>query len=519
MITQLFIHNIGYLGSATLSFLLGFFVFMRGRTNAVNILYFVNNTLFAIYVIAYCLGVNTYDPIASQHYLVFTMINLFTVCTTAHLAFVMFGKMKQQRDVLIGMYTGACVLMIFFLSDINRFMLPSVPTQYFPNFYTPGPYYQIYFLFFVLCAGYFFYTLAHSYGSADPATKSRIKYFVASFGFGYLVGSLNFLPSYGVNIDPAISSVLGLYTIPLAYGILKYDLIDINVVAKNALLYAGGTACVGGFIIGVNFLNNFLIANYSDFPIWIIPLLSGLVVVGVGVAVWRQIRNADILKYEFINNISHKFRTPLTRIRWLSEELRNSQDQLEKNQTIEQIQSASMRLFELTNIVIDTARDNSESYLYHFNTQQLKDIFVDILKTHEDQIKRKALTVEIHIPDNLPAIVADRTRIQFALQILFENALIYTPASGRVDVEMKAIEREVITTIKDSGIGIAPEDLSRMFSKFYRADNARRTDTEGMGIGLFMAKNIVEKHHGRLWAESAGEGKGSTFSFALPTEA
>jgi signal transduction histidine kinase len=120
--------------------------------------------------------------------------------------------------------------------------------------------------------------------------------------------------------------------------------------------------------------------------------------------------------------------------------------------------------------------------------------------------------------DNLPTIQADKTRIQFALQIIFENSLIYTPETGKINIKARQVGGEVVVTIRDNGIGISLDDIPRIFSRFYRATNARHTDTEGMGIGLYMAKNIIEKHRGKIWANSLGEGKGSEFTITLPID-
>jgi histidine kinase len=202
----------------------------------------------------------------------------------------------------------------------------------------------------------------------------------------------------------------------------------------------------------------------------------------------------------------------------LAEDLREVTTEEERNKAVEQIQFASMRLFELTNIVIDASQNNNDLYLYHFTNVNIADIFKEISDTHNDQIEHKLLKVHLDIGPNVPTVKADKTRLQFALQIMYENALVYTPAGGSIDIKVRQIGGEIIVSIKDSGIGINEEDLPHVFSKFYRSQNARHADTEGMGIGLFMAKNIVEKHNGRIWAESYGENKGSTFSVALPIE-
>lgn len=110
----------------------------------------------------------------------------------------------------------------------------------------------------------------------------------------------------------------------------------------------------------------------------------------------------------------------------------------------------------------------------------------------------------------------DKRRMLFALQIIVDNAISYTPRTGKVSVTVSTESSSVYVQVIDSGIGIAKEDMSRLFNKFWRSKEAKTTDTEGMGIGLFMAREIIERHDGQIYATSEGLGKGSTFTIRLP---
>lgn len=516
---QLFIHNLAFIAGATLGLILAVIVFVRGKAKMANILFGLTTLSFIAYIWLYLLGVNTPDPYLSRDYLSFTLVTILTVCFNAHLAFAMFSKVKEHKTGLKVMYASGIALIIFFATDISRFLMLSKPYSYLPGYFAPGPYYWLFMLYFFIVVTYFISGIASLYKRAQPSEKNRLKYFLVAFGWAYGVSAVIFATIFGVlDINPLYVSLIGLYSVPLAYGVFKYDIIDIHVAAKNALIYAFYSLFIGVAIVFVNIFNNYLTVQYDDFPIWILPLVSGITVMLVSLIVWKQIREADILKYEFINNISHKFRTPLTHIRWLAEDLRAITTEAERGKAVEQIQFASMRLFELTNIVIDASQNNNDLYLYHFVSVHISDLFKEISDSHNDQINHKLLKVHVDIGPNVPKVRADKTRLQFAFQIMYENALIYTPEGGTIEVKVRQIGGEVIISIKDSGIGIDEEDLPHVFSKFYRSQNARHADTEGMGIGLFMAKNIIEKHNGRIWVESYGQNKGSTFSVALPIE-
>ncbi len=179
-----------------------------------------------------------------------------------------------------------------------------------------------------------------------------------------------------------------------------------------------------------------------------------------------------------------------------------------------------MRLFELTNLVIDTAQDTSVESVYHITPFDITELVDDIVESHKDQITRKKLDVHVEYQPNLQTINADKTRLRFAVQIIFENAIVYTPESGKIIVKI-GFDSATDTfnfTIKDSGIGIAKEDIPNLFNKFFRTTNARLADTEGMGIGLYMARKIVLKHNGEIKVYSEGQNMGTSFNFTIPQQ-
>jgi signal transduction histidine kinase len=124
--------------------------------------------------------------------------------------------------------------------------------------------------------------------------------------------------------------------------------------------------------------------------------------------------------------------------------------------------------------------------------------------------------LQVDSPDDLPQAWADPERIIQVLLNLLGNALQYTPSGGQVTVRAQREGREVIIEVQDTGIGIAAEHLPQIFERFYRVDKSRSRTGGGSGIGLTIARHLVEAHGGRIWAESPGLGKGSTFTFTLP---
>jgi signal transduction histidine kinase len=128
---------------------------------------------------------------------------------------------------------------------------------------------------------------------------------------------------------------------------------------------------------------------------------------------------------------------------------------------------------------------------------------------------RRAVELDERVPDDLPLVYADAERVHQVLFNLLDNAVRFTPSGGRVTITASRRNGAVDVAVTDTGPGIAPEHLPRLFERFYRVDSARSRDEGGTGIGLAIARSVIEAHGGRIWAESE-PGKGSTFTFELP---
>ena len=132
------------------------------------------------------------------------------------------------------------------------------------------------------------------------------------------------------------------------------------------------------------------------------------------------------------------------------------------------------------------------------------------------QFEEKGVLLVVEIPDGLPQVQADDDRIGQVLLNLVGNAMQYTPSGGEVKIKATHQDDEISISVSDTGIGISPEHLEHLFTRFYRVDKSRSRAGGGSGIGLTIAKFLVEAHGGRIWAESAGPDLGSTFTFTLP---
>ena len=345
----------------------------------------------------------------------------------------------------------------------------------------------------------------------EPLKKQQLKYLTIAF-FTLTMGAIEWVSAF--NIPLHLAWILSpIFVALIAYAILKYQLMDIKVVLKKAFFYSIGIALISGAIFGVSFLNSWFADNFSGFRPWMIPLLSGIVAFIIGNLFWNKSQEAEKLKYEFITVAAHKLRTPLTEIKWAVEASKDTKDTKEKDKLFDNIGSANSRLIILTDELLLVSRAEAEQSKYDLKPADLEMIAQDVIGDLEDQIKKKNIKLMFNYEKNLSQVNVDKKRISSVIQILLENAISYTKDEIKINID--SYKNNVIFHIEDNGIGILKEDQSHIFSKFYRSHDAYLTETEGTGVGLFLAKKIIDRHDGKIGLKSEGKGQGSVFWFSL----
>ena len=230
-------------------------------------------------------------------------------------------------------------------------------------------------------------------------------------------------------------------------------------------------------------------------------------------------KTVERMKTEFVSIAAHQLRTPMSAIKWT---LRMILDgdlgpiTGEQRDFLDKTYISNERMISLINDLLNVTRIEEGRHLYNLVPVNLEDIVKNITASYAEIAKRKNIILEYVEPKGkLPQVKVDVEKIRLAASNLVENALKYTPAKGTITVKMELVDGRVQMSVKDTGVGILKEQQERIFTKFFRGANVMRMETEGTGLGLFISKNIIETHGGKIWFESE-EGKGATFYFNLP---
>ncbi len=229
-----------------------------------------------------------------------------------------------------------------------------------------------------------------------------------------------------------------------------------------------------------------------------------------------RFREAEEMKSTFISVISHELKTPVALIKGYAATLRREDVQWDMDtirEGLQIIEEEADRLTHLIDNLLDASRIQAGGLKLEFEEVDLKEVIKRVVDGF--QVQTAAHQIVIDVPDDLPPVWADRERIRQVLDNLLSNAIKYSPEGGVIRVGAWANTHEVTVYVADQGIGIPEEEQPYLFERFYRVDTSLRRKTKGAGLGLFLAKALVEAHGGRIWVHSK-PGEGSTFFFTLP---
>lgn len=425
----------------------------------------------------------------------------------------------------------AAVFSIFSLTNLFK-----VGMGNFGEFYwvKPGPYYVIFPIYFLIYAVISLAVMVHAYFKAERGSVLRLQIRNMIFGglMGYGGGVTNFFPQF-FSVYPFGNYLVIFYIVFMVYGVIRYKLLSAKVISAQLFSSALGITALFSVLRSNNstdlVLNLFIFGFVTIFGLLLVNSVNKEVTQRLHIQKLAEdlekanerLTQLDKQKSEFVSFASHQLRAPLTAMKGYSSLLlEGDMGPLtpESKNGIQHIYDSTNTLVNIVDDYLNVSRIELGTMKYAFDTVDLKTLIEDVIGELKPTIDKSGLDFTFK-PENLDAdyrITADRDKLKQVLANLIDNSMKYTP-KGKVEVTLSydRPRHKFVFIIKDNGIGIDPQVLPHLFQKFSRAQNANKTNIKGTGLGLFVAKQIVEAHQGTILAESEGEGKGSRFIVEL----
>jgi signal transduction histidine kinase len=231
-----------------------------------------------------------------------------------------------------------------------------------------------------------------------------------------------------------------------------------------------------------------------------------------------RFREAEEMKSTFVSVISHELKTPVALIKGYAGTLRRKDAQWDEkilDESLTVIEEESDRLNSLINDILDASRLQSGVLVLEMGFISLDKMAVSLIEKFRTQTDNHFLSTDF--PADFPTIPGDRERLRQVITNLLSNAIKYSPKGGNIRLCGQVEPDNVIISVQDEGIGVAPEDQDKLFKRFSRLDNALSRSTQGAGLGLYLVDAIIKAHGGKVWVESEIN-KGSIFYFSLPRD-
>ncbi|MDH4330088.1 MAG: ATP-binding protein [Candidatus Moranbacteria bacterium] len=355
--------------------------------------------------------------------------------------------------------------------------------------------------------------------------------FFGLLNFG-TIGFTGFLPAYGISVIP-IAYVSGiLFAIIAGYAITRYRFLDVRVFAAQFLIvvlnivafsYIFVSKSVEEYVVKFIFFIGILITSYLLKRSFEKELKQRQELEVLAKELKRanaRLKKLDEAKTEFLSIASHQLRTPLTAIKGylsLIDEGLYGKVNKDVEEVLGKIHISNERLIGLVEDLLNISRIEAGRMQYSMKEVQICDeIMKDLRASFELRAEDKGLKLIFNKPKiPVPKVMMDKNKIREVISNIIDNAIKYTE-KGHVEVKVRKTDGNIRVTVTDTGIGIPKSEIPYLFKKFSRGKDTKRLNADGTGLGIYLAKKIIKDHNGKIYIESKGKGKGSTFVIELP---
>src|SRR3989344_1514882 len=446
-----------------------------------------------------------------------------------HFVYEFLGRTKVWFIFLLYSVSGVFIVLNLFTNLLIRNLRFS-----FDQFYyiTATPLYTTLIVIFLGLAIYNICILYRAKKSASDIFRHQINYLLFSLVVGFVGGATSFLPVYEIDIYPVYNIAIVASALTVVYSMFRHKLLAIKVIATQFLIFSIWSFLLGRVLLAKDFeamiIDSVLLVAVIIFGVLLIRSVLKEIETREKVEFLAQdlekanarLKILDQQKSEFVSIASHQLRSPLTAITGYASMMAEGSCGVlgdKSKEAVRRIFESSKHLAKVVEDLLNVTKIEQGGMKFEFTKVDLRKMAKDLTEELTPNIEKAGLKLVLgdnghHSYD----VKADYEKLRQVMANLIDNAIKYTP-KGEISVFLSEDDAlgKVTLSVKDSGIGVPKELQTRLFEKFSRGSGISKINTGGSGLGLYVAKEIIDAHSGRIWVESNGEGKGSTFIMEL----
>ncbi len=516
---------------------LGVVVFLKNRSSWTSRLFCVLGVLIDVYIIVNYISLH---PLQStpESQLFWIRIVMFTCSFIGPALIMLVTTFPREQFSLKRRYLIPLLLLMFAsaVASLTPAVFSSVSYSTGEPVPVPGPGIPIFFVDFVGLFILSFIILIHKYRKSSGTERVQNLFFllgvIATFSFMAITTVIFVVilkTSATVFLGPLSSVILVSF---IAYAIFRYHLFDIKIVATEALVA----------ILTIILFSEGVLSG--SIPIVMFKIFFACLVAGLGVFLVRSVKkeiaqreelavlaksleeaNArlkelDQQKTDFLSIAAHQLRTPLSILNGYIELIKDGaygKVHKETKEILHNMDESNTRLVKLVDEFLDITRIEQGRTKFDFVFKNVNDTIESVRKELVDRAAQKNLQLVWQSDTAVKPIFMDEEKIRHVIFNFIDNAIKYSD-QGKIMVTAQREDNGVAVRVRDQGFGFGRDDTNKFFQKFYRGNNVKGRDVSGTGLGLYVCRKFIEAHEGKVWAKSAGLGKGSDFGFWIPSK-
>jgi signal transduction histidine kinase len=434
-----------------------------------------------------------------------------------HLIISFLNYFEKYKKAL---YVGYILTFLFLLLDFTPYFVEGTEKKLiFPFWPEPGIFFHPFLLMFSALICYGWYLLLKTLRkTTEKIRQQQIKYLLLGTGIGAIGGSTNYFLWYDLPILPYGNILVIFGVLLITFAILKYHLFETKVLLTELLV-----GSIGIVLIVLPFLMPNSSLRLLTGSVAFLFLIFGFLLVKATYEEVRRKEEAERLlkaKTEFLSIASHQLRTPLTAIIGYSSMLKEGDyGKLpgKASGAIGRVYDSSQRMIKLVNDFLSVSRLETGKTVLKPREVSLRELINQTIAELNFKAQEKKLYIKYEQPKIDKIVKIDPEKLKEVISNLIDNSIHYTEKGG-ITVGANANSSKINIAVSDTGAGMTEEELAKIFESFSRGSAGNELNTQGSGLGLYIAKKFVEMHNGKIWAESEGKNKGSTFYIDLPNK-